>query len=570
MNFRFMRFERATEGRLRRKWLVGFVALCVALPLLMFAGVAWYDRAVEMRDARQKALATSYMLAEHVDSVFRAIDVALLQVDLAIANRPLAELRTDGEVHKTLLEVQRRLPSLESVFLVDEAGSLAASSRAFPMPPYEVQNREYFLAGKAGHDGLFFSQPFRGQFSRSVSFTASRRVIRDDVFRGVAAVTIFPEYFHSLYRGAFPPDSNAVAALMRKDGSLIFRSPSPRNASERMQAPPELVARAAAQSSGLISGAGGLDGKSGITAFRTLPNSPLTLIYAVGEAEALTPWYGRLASYGIAAAGVSGILAAAGALVLRGLLRWQPSGADTVPRTRGREPVDVIAGEPASRVERGADTLLGVVLTLLALVRQQLPQAAPAGERNESFNVDLKEAVEGAAHGVSTVQRLLAGVRARGSEARIVNVSTSLIAAHKLLMGSIWPPLELPDMQEQSIDVFVDPARFDLALVDLVLGLKEVAPAGARLTVEASRRMVRNVEVEGLTPGDYVAIAFALDSPEGTAREASVRGETRLRLVARFAAQSDGGLVFDEGAGAPVQATLWLPAALIRRESRKA
>lgn len=521
-----------------------------------------------MRRARQAALAAAYTLAEHADAVFTAIDIALLQLDLSMEDRAVSDVRTDGRIHQMLADVRRRLPPLESVFLVDENGSIAASSRAFPMPPYDVQHREYFTVGKAGHEGLFLSVPFRGELSRSVSFTASRRIAREGAFRGIVAVTIFPEYFQSLYRGAFSPESNATAALMRADGMLIFRSPNPRMSADPLLASSELVEQTARQSSGLITGKVTLDTRPSLTAFRTLPTMPLTLVYAVNEADLLSAWYGRLAGYGIAAACVSGALTAGGALVLLGPARRRGVKADEEPlfmaRDRRAEP-----GEPNGGVERGVDTLLGVVLAVLAQVRRQLTDP-PQAEGRPAPPFDLSEAVEGAVYGVSVAQSLVAGARPPGAEARIVNVDTSLAALRKLLSGSIWPPLDFTEAsRESSTDVFVDPARFGLALLDLALGLKEIAPAGARLKVKAERRVVRAAGPEGLDPGDYVGIDFHLDDEGDATRTADVSGETRLRFVARFAAQSDGMLALEKERGAPVRATLWLPAALIKRDPGK-
>ncbi|MEP9379387.1 cache domain-containing protein [Aquabacter sp. CN5-332] len=566
----FSRFTRSRPAPVAhgRRWRAGLLALCAAMPLLIFGVVSWYDRASELRTARQAALATAYTLAEHADAVFSAIDIALLQLDVAIEDRPFSDVRTDGRIHQMLVDVRRRLPPLESVFLVDENGSIAASSRAFPMPPYDVQHREYFTVGKAGHEGLFLSVPFRGELSRSVSFTASRPITRQGTFRGIVAVTIFPEYFHSLYRGAFLPESHASAALMRKDGMLIFRSPNPRVPAEPMLASSELVEQTALQSSGLITGKVTLDTRPSLTAFRTLPTVPLTLVYAVNETDLLSAWYGRLVGYGIAAACASGALAAGGALVLFGPARRRGVAADEEPPFMARDRRSAPA-EPASGVERGVDTLLRVVLAVLAQVRRQLPNAPQAGER-PAASIALQDAVDGAVHGVSAAQRLVAGARTRGAEARIVNVETALAALRKLMTGAVWPPPDFAEAAiESSTDVFVDPARFDLALLDLALGLKEIAPAGARLKVKAVRRAVRTAGPEGLEAGDYVAIDFELDNEGGASRTADVRGETRLRLVARFAAQSDGMLVLDEERGAPARATLWLPAALIKRDPSK-
>ncbi|TCT04189.1 cache domain-containing protein [Aquabacter spiritensis] len=563
MGTAFARVRRALSERGGFRTRAILIA-CALAPLVLFGILSWLDYDTTLRRARQDAMANAYTLAEHADQVFGAVDVALLQIEFALTDRLLTEIRTDGELHRMLSGINRRLSALESVFVVDGAGSIAASSRAFPMPPYDVQSREYFVAGKNGHDGLFFSVPFRGQFSRSIAFTASRPLQRDGAFHGLLGVTIFPEYFHSLYRGAFLPDTHAVAALMRRDGTLIFKSPEPRTGSDNATADPALVALAAGQNSGLVEGRGMLDARPSITAFRALPNVPLVMVYAVSEADVLAGWRVRFAGYGVAAACAGVLFTIGGALILA-----RPAIPGGPPQEmRGVAERARTEGEPASRTERGADTVLSTVIAALGLARRLVPDDAPPAAG--APDARLREALEGAVHGVFTVQRLIVGTRSRAADARIVNVNSALDSLRKLLLGTMWPAIEVIEGHaERSLDVFVDPARFDLALLDLALGLNEAAPGGGHLRVEATRRAVRNGEPQGIAPGDYVAIAFWRDAGERATGESGIRIETRLRLVAQFATQSDGVMTRQERAGAVIGATLWLPAALVRRAPRK-
>ncbi len=48
-----------------------------------------------------------------------------------------------------------------------------------------------------------------------------------------------------------------------------------------------------------------------------------------------------------------------------------------------------------------------------------------------------------------------------------------------LLVGSFWPTLEVERQEiDEGLDVFVDPAGFDLALFELAVALKQCMPAG--------------------------------------------------------------------------------------------
>ena len=59
------------------------------------------------------------------------------------------------EVHEFLAKIDHELPLVQSVFLVDPEGYNSASSRAFPMTPYDLRDREYYIEAKKGDDRLY-------------------------------------------------------------------------------------------------------------------------------------------------------------------------------------------------------------------------------------------------------------------------------------------------------------------------------------------------------------------------------------------------------------------------------
>ncbi|QTL03312.1 hypothetical protein J5J86_21630 [Aquabacter sp. L1I39] len=554
-----MQNGRREEARADR-WRPIALGACAALPLVLFGLTAWWDYSREMRAARAEVLAGAYVMAEQADAVFSSIELALEQIDCAIAERPVSELRDDKGTHKLLADMQRRFPYMDSVFLVDADGYVASSSRSFPIPPYDARTREYYTAGKAGQEGLHFSLPYRGPFTRSVSFAASRPVSRGGAFAGVLAVTIFPEYFHTLYRNAAMSGTNVTAALVRPDGTAIFRSPDGRTAGESPVPVPGLAAMLRNHDSGILSDYVFPDRSRGMAAFRTLPHAGLAMLYAVSEADVLDEWYRRTTGYGLAALGSS--LAVVTAFSLAGRRRrdleeefaWQAAEAGPAE--------SLVAAERLPSVGlRGLDTILSLVLNALAVSRRHA---------TEGPGPDLGDTLEGASHGVEVAQRLVSALRSRGGQARIVNMAVALEDLRKLLLGAVWPRLfvSLPP-SEPLLDVFVDPERLDVALVDLVLGLREMGPSGSRLVASPDRRQVRAGTEAPVPLGDYVRVEFRLTGEDGTVRDASMRSETRLRLVENFAEASDGALQVRTPDPQTVVAVLWLPAALVRRDPSK-
>lgn len=529
---------------------VGGVGLAA---VLIFGALAVVDHLSERRAARQHMLGTVTALAEHAGAVFTAVDLALMQVERAIGEGPVANARADRRLQLELQSILGRMPALESLFLVDEAGIISASSRSFPMPPYDVQHRDYFQIARSGEDTLYFSVPFRGEFSRSVAFTVSRRIVAPDgTFRGVVAATLFPEYFHSLYRGAYLAAGRTTVAFVRTDGTQILRFPDTR-ANEAPLVTPEFAVSALRQQSGFVSGTGLLDATTDIAAFRVVPNAPLVLIYGARHTDLISPWYGRLASYG----GLTFVLACLVALSAAYMLFARREAPQSAPADSGPMP-----HRPSEHQNRGAVQVLDAVRSSLGLLRGETDEKGATSP----FGPRPRDILEGAGHGLTLAQRLLAGVGRAKPETRIVNVRASLLSLSHLLVGSFWPTLEVERQEiDEGLDVFVDPAGFDLALFELAVALKQCLPAGAPLRVSAARRALRLSHPEGLPPGDYVVIAF--DSEEAVASGGGSDQQTRLRFVARFAHRHEGALIVPPGEVVG-SAALWLPNALIVRETK--
>lgn len=541
------------------RWRLIAMGACAALPLVLFGLTSWWDYSREMRAARSEAMAGAYALAEHADTVFSSIQLALEQLEGAFADRPVSELRADKGTYKLLADMQRRFPYMDSIFLVDSDGYVAASSRTFPIPPYDVRTREYYTVGKAGQEGLHFSLPYRGPFSRSVSFAASRPIMREGTFGGVLAVTVFPEYFHTFYRNSAMAGSNVTAALVRPDGTAIFRSPDSRPSGEAAGPVLGLADILKNHESGILDDFVFPDRSRGIAAFRTLPNARLAMLYALNEADILDEWYRRTAGYGLAALACSLAFTLAFSLV-SGRRRDQDEDFAWQAAETGPAESQAAAERLPSVGLRGLDTLLSLVLNALAVSRRHAEEPGP----------DLADTLEGAAHGVEVAQRLVSALRSRSRQARIVNMSMALEDVRKLLLGAVWPRLfvSLPP-GEPMLDVFVDPERLAVALVDLVLGLREMGPSGSRLVASPDRRQVRSGTEAPVPLGDYVRVEFRLTGEEGVVRDASMRSETRLRLVENFAEASDGALQVRTPDPQTVVAVLWLPAALVRRDPSK-
>ena len=210
----------------------------------------------------------------------------------------------------------------------------------------------------------------------------------------------------------------------------------------------------------------------------------------------------------------------------------------------------------------GVSAILSLVFNTLALVR---------GRASDGGWPELNEALEGATYGVGVAQRLVADAAAGGASLRSVNMSVALEDVRRLLLGSVWPRLFLfVPADRDGLDIWVDPQRLDVALVDTVLGLIEMNPSGTRLTAALEQTEGSAARDAPVPAGSYVCVTFRLSGEGGTARPAGESEETRLRFARAFA-EACGGMLVVEGPDArTVTATLWIPSARTARDQRGA
>ena len=188
---------------------------CIVFPTLLFVGLAWIDYRVETRpDAHRRR--------DHHQCARRACPDgggdgragARARAGPHQPPRTWTSLAASPETHEFLDRLRRELPQVEAIFLVDPNGILAASSRAYPMPRYDVHAPEYFAAAKARNDdAIAISAPFPGTLSGTTGFMISRRRVRDGQLDGVVGVTLSHQYFDTFYRAVLDhPSASAAGA----------------------------------------------------------------------------------------------------------------------------------------------------------------------------------------------------------------------------------------------------------------------------------------------------------------------------------------------------------------------
>ncbi|WP_341990956.1 cache domain-containing protein [Azorhizobium sp. AG788] len=528
------------------RWRIGVVIVAACAGLALVGTAVWQDRRGELARAHGLAASQVAALGGHAIALVDGLELALDKVEAEIHGRPLPEVRADAVLYKQLTALQAKFPQIESIFAVDAQGRALVSSRAFPVPPYDERDRDYYAAAKAGHSGLYVSQPYRAQAARDVSFVLSRPMMENGRFAGLVAVSVAPPALQAFY-GTVLGNAGGGAVLARADGVVLLRSLSGPKWPDRLPERSDLMTAAGQQETGVFSGTSLVEGERVLYAFQALGERELLVALAVTERDALAPWYRRTLLFG------GGTL-----LAFCGLLAW------AFPR-RGRPPAGPRSWLPPlvpwrssrdRRADAGGKSLSPSAVRVLD---------ALAGEVGGRLGAQDPAA---AAPAAALIQALLRFAAGSAPQPQLIDIAGSLAGLPDLLASAGRPTFQFPEIRaDEPVLVFVDPAQLALALLDCALSLAAADPMAHVLDVQAEVLSMSASEVDGLAAGTYVCVTLAAAGtpaadrappafPSGTAKE----GAALFGLAAAYAPDLRGVAVAIAPAGGrgPV-AQLWLP-----------
>ncbi len=552
-------------------------AACIAFPAVLFAGLAWVNYGFEVGRARDAVASTTDALAEHAQTVMETIDVVLARVLDHIDGQDWQTLSNSAETHAFLARLQHELPQLKSVFLVNPNGINVASSRVYPMPRFDVHEREYFMAAVAqANDRMFVSAPFRGGLAGTLAFTISRRRTVDGRFDGMVAVTVSPAYFESFYRMILNHPTASTAALVRMDGALLVRFPE---LSDRpVVFPPSSPLMQAASSGhdfGMFEGRSSVDGYRRLAAFQRLRDLPLMVVYSLNRSVYLTSWWMHAAVLAVCAILLSFLLLATERAVRRKTSAEHATLRRLVEETERRRLAESIAqqsqkmealGRLTGGVAHDFNNLLAVILASLEL--------ALRGEDNPRTLRLLRTASDAAERGAKLTAQMLSFSRKHEVAVQSVDVNAVIRGMDDLLRRTLGPAVRLKhELADDVWPVLADRVQLELALLNLGVNARDAMPDGGELTLRTGivSGPAGDGRIPGLRQGDYVRVEVA-DTGVGMSEEVRVRAHEPffttkgpgsgtglgLSMVYGFVRELGGAIAIDSAPGTGTTVSVFL------------
>lgn len=215
----------------KRSTVIIAVALIIAISATALLST-WIlrKRAIEewKRQLGNLALILSESTSQTITSAYLVLDSIAHEVqEHRIKNaQQLKDTFNEETAFRNLQAKISALPQIYVASIVAENGDIINYTQAFPAPPINIAERDYFTLHKSNPNlGVYISKPLRLQSTGRWVFFISRRINNDQgKFMGLVVVGISCNYFHDFFK-KIRLDENAAVSLYRRDYTLLARWP---------------------------------------------------------------------------------------------------------------------------------------------------------------------------------------------------------------------------------------------------------------------------------------------------------------------------------------------------------
>lgn len=208
--------------------LLTIVAIAFSVTFLL-----WGLRDREINHARMETVSLTQMLMEQTEQNFESVDLMLqgvqerLQTPFGIG----LDLTSDA-VHLLLSSRVSGAQHVRALFILDESGVLANSSREISLPFLSMSDRDYFKVFAEGEkDSMRIGKPVRSRLDSNWILNLSRPLFnKQGKFRGVVVAAINIVDFERIYGmtqldyvrpvGFYLADGTLIASLPHRDGII--------------------------------------------------------------------------------------------------------------------------------------------------------------------------------------------------------------------------------------------------------------------------------------------------------------------------------------------------------------
>ncbi len=573
------------RGRVPRSTLA-LLAISIMLPMALFGLAAWQNWRDVERGAENHVERTTRILHEHALKIFETHQLMLDQVNEHLRTLDWSNPRDVASLRSLLVHLQKMLPQVLDILVVDAHGDLLAQSMDSTGPTLNFADRDYFRHLQAAdQDTPYISKVVIGRQSGLPIFNMAARIQAPDakVFHGVVAISIDQDYFGDFYR--YTERSSAKTVILARDDGSVLASEPP---TEMAMLSPEVLSqlqREGRSSGGLIRPIV-IDGKRRMMGYQKVGSFPVVVGFGISHAAAQAPWWRNMQGYGVVAGlsslallGVSGFAIRRIVLEGRATVSWRRSAALLEEEMRKRERVEEqlrqsqkmeAVGQLTGGIAHDFNNLLTVVIGNLDLLGRRLPDAEP------NHRALIRNAVDGATRAATLTARLLAFSRRQPLSPEAIDANALVGGMTNLLSRTLGETVTIDlKLADGLWPTFADPNQLENAILNLCVNAVDAMPRGGTLTITTDNAVLAGDAVddgEALLGGEFVALTVA-DTGTGMPPEVIARAfepffttkpvgkGTGLGLsqLYGFARQSGGRATIASREGVGTSVSLYLP-----------
>ncbi len=495
------------------------------LPIALFAAVAALSYRQQFEDANDRLQRDLARITEHALKVFETFELSAVYLDEMLATYTDEEIRAnEKEFSNRLKTLAGTLPQLRDLWVIDADGYPVVSGTIYPMPRIDLSDREYFRVHKNKEvSGLHISEVLSARAgSDTVKFFAvSRERGADGHFSGVSIVSIAPEYFSDYY-ARLSSDPSTISFLLRGDGVVLARHPTPPGASSKL---PEggAFARALAVSrdGGTFDNVSSLDGIERTFTYQKLPRHDVYVATSFAHPSVVRAWLRQMASHLIFGVPATLAMLGLGVMALRRTQRLHEEQARreaTEMALRQAQKMEAV-GRLSGGIAHDFNNMLTVIIGNIDMALRRMPE----GEQTARLSRLLEAARQGSERAATLVQRLLAFSRQHPMEVKAVDINRLVQSMSELLRRTIGETVVTETVLAGGLwKVAVDPNQLENAILNLAVNARDAMPDGGRLTVETANSYLDEHYVAShggeIPHGQYVMVALS-DTGSGMPRD---------------------------------------------------
>lgn len=464
------------------------VAVLAPLLLLGVVGASRYRQTVLASEQNVERYAR--IGEEHASKVFDANQVLLDRLLAVAGTASSRDIHAHEQpLHDAIGVLTRKLPQVQSVWVLDETGHPLLTDRFFPAPhELDLSDRPSFRAHRSGQRSLFITDIRIGKKTREHFFDMTRaRVDAQGRFAGTVQVSLHPGYFDAFYREIAEREPGLTISLVRADGAVLARWPRSPKPGVRLQAnSPMLRMMTEGRASGAFTAPSTVDGTEKISHIRKLPGYPVYVFAGVARPAVQERWRTEMLPLAMLALAFSGVVLAFGLYALRSEREQRRISRHLEEEIERREGTEAmlrqaqkmeVLGHLSGGVAHDFNNLLMVIQMNVHLLSATRPELG-GNPRVES----IRRAV---ASGAKLTRQLLSFSRKQPLAPEPVDLPVQMAAIAELCQPVLGSAITCRfDTAPGVPTVVLDIAELELALLNLAINARHAMPDGGSFSVK--------------------------------------------------------------------------------------